>query len=465
MIPVLGYQGASVGILGLGRTGRVTAKALELGGANTVCWDDSQQARDNALKEGLTVSNLNLEEILSKITTLIVSPGIPHLYPAPHPIIACAMAKGIILDNDVGLFFRSFGVEEWSNYEKLPKVICITGSNGKSTTTALLGHILSDNGYSVEMGGNIGNPVLNLKPGKEGDIKIIEISSYQAELARTLHPDIAVLTNVTSDHIDRHSGIGGYFAAKCRLFTMGSPEKCIIGVDENEGLYLANLMRNELISADPVITFSSSKSTMVSEWSFFIKKRFLIENRGGRQISSIDLRKIENLHGSHNYQNFSAAYACCRALALSPRKIEKSTKSFSGLKHRTQILGKRNGVLFVNDSKATNVSSASYSLKSFKNIRWIVGGVQKDGGLEGLFPMNPNVKAIYLIGQSQDFFSNQLGDQKHYKCTELGKAVERAFSDAEPGDTILLAPACSSFDQFESFEERGNRFIELFAKL
>ncbi len=463
MIPVLGYKGNSVGVLGLGETGRVTAKALQLGGANAICWDDSELARKRAQELGFKVLDLNSEEIISNISALIVSPGIPHLYPEPHPIIASAMARGIILDNDVGLFFRSFGRDGWVNYEKLPKVICITGSNGKSTTTALLGHILSDNGFSIELGGNIGNPVLNLKPGQEGDIKILEISSYQAELARTLHPDIAVFTNLTADHLDRHSGKGGYFAAKSRLFTMGSPERCVIGVDEKEGRYLANLMRDELISADPVITFSSSQLPMAGGWNLSIKKEFLVEKRGGRQISSLDLRTIENLPGVHNHQNISAAYASCRALALSPSKIEKSMKSFVGLKHRAQILGKKDGVLFVNDSKATNVSSVSNSLQAFKNIRWIAGGVEKDGGLKGLLPINPNVKAIYLIGKSQELFSGQLSDYKHYKCSEMDKAVELAFRDAKPGDTILLAPACASFDQFNSFEERGNRFIELFS--
>ena len=462
MIPVRGYKGCFVGVLGLGRTGISTIEALKLGGAFPLSWDDDLSKREVAALSGIEISNLNDEDILDKIMVLIVSPGIPHLYPKPHPIVTKALKKGIVVDNDISLFFRSFATEMWSEFQVVPKVICVTGSNGKSTTTALLTHILSENQFPVEAGGNTGHAVLSLQPGIEREIKILEISSYQSELARTLQPDLAVFLNFSDDHFERHAGHGGYFSAKLRLFTMGSPEKCVIGVDEDEGLFLANVMREELHSAEPVILFSVESTLKGTSWTIFVNKGFLAEWRNGRQVASIDLRAKLNLVGKHNHQNICAAYACCRALGLSPRKIEQALETFTGLPHRAQILGKKRGVLFVNDSKATNCVSASKSLNSFKSIHWIVGGQEKEPGIEALMPITDNVKGIYLIGSSEDSFSKKLGQIKHTRCQNLQKALGIAFQASSPGDTILLAPACASFDQFKSFEERGEKFIEFF---
>ena len=465
MIAVRGYKGCFVGILGLGRTGMSTAQALKLGGAFPLSWDDDSSKREYAACAGVEIFNLNHEEILDKISVLIVSPGIPHLYPKPHPIVAKALKKGIVIDNDISLFFRSFAIESWSQFQVIPKVVCVTGSNGKSTTTALITHLLSENRIPVESGGNIGQAALSLQPGIEREIKVLEISSYQAELARTLQPDLAVFLNFSVDHSDRHGGYGGYFSAKSRLFTIGNPEKCIIGIDENEGLFLANVMREEIQSADPVISFSVDSVLKGGNWSVSVNKGFLVEWRNGRQIASIDLRTKVNLPGKHNHQNICAAYACCRALGLSPRKIEQSLETFTGLRHRAQILGKKQGILFVNDSKATNCASALKSLQSFKNIHWIVGGEEKEPGIDALIPINKAVKEIYLIGSSEDSFSAKLGEIKHMRCQNLQKAVKVAFQNASIGDTILLAPACASFDQFKSFEERGDKFIEFFENI
>jgi len=276
---------------------------------------------------------------------------------------------------------------------------------------------------------------------------------------------LAIFLNFSVDHLDRHAGRGGYFSAKSRLFTMGSPQKCIVGVDEIEGMFLANAMREELQSADPVISFSVETTLKGNSWSVFVYKGFLSEWRNGRQVASIDLRTNVNLPGKHNHQNICAAYACCRALGLSPRKIEKALESFKGLRHRAQILGKKQGILFVNDSKATNCVSASKSLNSFKNIRWIVGGEAKEPGIEALMPISKEVKGIYLIGSSEESFSIKLGETEHKRCQSLKKAIKVAFQDSSPGDTILLAPACASFDQFKSFEERGEKFIEFFESI
>ena len=376
-----------------------------------------------------------------------------------------ALKKGIVIDNDISLFFRSFAVEAWSQFQVTPKVICITGSNGKSTTTALLEHILCKNDFPVEAGGNIGKAVLSLTPGIEGEVKVLEISSYQAELARSLQPDLAVFLNFSSDHLDRHGGKGGYFAAKSRLFSMGGPDRCIIGIDETEGLFLSNIIREESLTADPVISFSVETNLKGSGWNIFVKKGFLVEWRNGRQVASIDLREKLHFSGKHNFQNICAAYACCRSLGLAPKKIEEALDTFKGLAHRAQVLGQKNGVLFVNDSKATNCDSAAKSLTSFRKIHWIVGGVEKYPGISGLIPFIENVKEIYLIGSAEKSFSRQLGEIRHHKCETLDKAFKIAVSNSKLGDTILFAPACSSFDQFVSFEERGDKFIQLFEKI
>ena len=465
MIPVKGYKDCFVGVLGLGMTGIATARALESGGAFPLSWDDDQSVREKAEKSGIDIFDLNSDIILSKVSVLIVSPGIPHLYPEPHSIIFKALKRGIVIDNDISLFFRSFALESWSQFQVVPKVVCVTGSNGKSTTTSLIEHILLENHIPVESGGNIGKAVLDLKPGIEGEVKVLEISSYQAELARSLQPDLAVFLNFSQDHSERHGGKGGYLAAKSRLFTMGGPDKCVIGVDETEGLFLSNVIREQLLNAEPVILFSVNSILKGSSWNIFVNKGFLVEWRNGRQVTSIDLRKKINFPGNHNYQNICAAYACCRSLGLSPKKIEATLKSFKGLPHRLQIIGRKRGILFVNDSKATNCSAAAKSLESFQNIHWIVGGKEKYPGIESLIPINERVKMIYLIGSSEKSFSKKLGEIKHIKCQTLAKAVEAAFKNSETGDTILLAPACSSFDQFRSFEERGNKFIELFEKI
>ncbi len=465
MIPVRGYKDCFVGVLGLGLTGLATAEALKRGGARPLNWDDDPDSRERAKETGLTIADLNDEEVLSKLSILIVSPGIPHLYPKPHPIIVKALSIGVVIDNDISLFFRSFALESWAQFQVMPKVVCVTGSNGKSTTTALLEHILAKNGMPVESGGNIGKAVLSLQPGIEKEVKVIEISSYQAEIARSLQPDLAVFLNFSPDHSDRHAGKGGYFSAKSRLFTMGGPDRSIIGVDEIEGLFLANTLREEFRTAEPVIAFSVESILKGQSWTVFVNKGFLVEWRNGRQLASIDLREKTRFSGKHHYQNICAAYACCRSLGLAPKNIGDALNTFPGLPHRAQILGNKLGILFVNDSKATNCVSAAKSLESFKNIHWIVGGEEKYPGIESLIPSLDNVKGIYLIGSSEESFSTKLGNIGHEKCQSLERAFKIALSKSETGDTILLAPACSSFDQFHSFEHRGNIFIELYEKI
>ena len=249
MIPVIGYRGHKVAVLGLGRSGLASAAALLAGGAEPLLWDESAQAREKAEAAGYALTDLSRAAALDGVAALITSPGIPHLYPSPHPIIARAMELGIPVDNDIGLFFRSYATPEWDNFEIAPRVICVTGSNGKSTTTALIHHILEECGRPTQMGGNIGRGALDLDPATDGEVVVLELSSYQTDLARCLTPDVAIFTNLSADHLDRHHGMGGYFAAKRRLFAEGGPDRAIIGVDEVEGRHLANQMAEERILA------------------------------------------------------------------------------------------------------------------------------------------------------------------------------------------------------------------------
>ena len=460
MIAVQGYKGQKVAVLGLGRSGTATARALEAGGATALCWDDSPESRDRAAAAGLLIADLTRESAFVDVAALIVSPGIAHLYPHPNPIIARAMDAGVPVDNDIGLFFRSLGQADWADFDSPPRVAAITGSNGKSTTTALIHHILQTAGRPTQMAGNIGRGVLDIDPPGEGEIVVLELSSYQTDLARVLSPDVAVFTNLSRDHLDRHGGMGGYFAAKRRLFIEGGPSRAVIGVDEPEGVYLANQMA-EFAGDDRLIRVSSGRKLADWGWSVFARKGFLAEWRKGRQMASIDLRDISGLPGSHNHQNACCAYAACRALGLAPREIEAGFASFAGLLHRSQTVAEVNGVRFVNDSKATNVDSAEKALLAFTNIRWIAGGLGKEGGIAALRPHLRQVRKAYLIGHSARDFALELGDLPHEICETMDRAVARAAAEAEAGDTVLLAPAAASFDQYANFEKRGEHFTTL----
>ncbi|WP_108483444.1 UDP-N-acetylmuramoyl-L-alanine--D-glutamate ligase [Oceaniglobus ichthyenteri] len=464
MIPVRGYDGTRVAVLGLGRSGLATARALAAGGATPLCWDDSPEARENAQKLGLTLHDLTRAAAWDGVSALIVSPGIPHLYPAPNPLIARAMEAGVPVDNDIGLFFRSLAHVDWDQYENPPRVVAVTGSNGKSTTAALIHHILIESGKSSQLAGNIGRGVLDIDPPGDGAVVVLELSSYQTDLARALTPDIAVFTNLSPDHLDRHGGMGGYFAAKRRLFAEGGPDRAIIGVDEPEGVYLANQLV-ENASDDRLIRISVERKLTGPGWMVQARKGQLSEWRKGRQVGSIDLREIAGLPGSHNHQNACAAYAVARTIGLAPRVVETALHSFAGLPHRSQMVGEKNGVRFVNDSKATNVDSAQKALSAFKNIRWIAGGLGKDGGITALAPQLSEVKKAYLIGHSARDFALQLGDTPHEICDTMATAVARAAADAVPGDTVLLAPAAASFDQYPNFEKRGDDFVAQVALL
>ncbi|MTI01762.1 UDP-N-acetylmuramoyl-L-alanine--D-glutamate ligase [Roseibium sp. RKSG952] len=457
MIPVKGFSGQKVGVLGLGRSGLAAARALRAGGAEAICWDDNPAARDAAEAEGFTCADLRRQGAFDDIASLIVSPGIPHLYPEPNPVVVAALEAGVPVDNDIGLFFRSFAGPEWNNLETPPRVIAVTGSNGKSTTAALIHHILTEAGRDSQLAGNIGRGVLDIDPGSDGSVVVLELSSYQTELARSLTPDIAVFTNLSPDHLDRHGGMGGYFAAKRRLFAEGGPDRAVIGIDETEGAFLAGQLA-EGPADDRVIRVSVDRKLTGPGWQVFARKGFLSEYRKGRQAGSIDLREIKGLPGAHNHQNACSAYAACRSLGLAPRVIEQALHSYPGLPHRSQIIAEADGVTYVNDSKATNVDSALKALSAFRNIRWICGGLEKEGGLSALNGAGDAVLKAYVIGREAAGFAMQLEAEAEV-CTTMAAAVEQAMKDAAPGETVLLAPAAASFDQYDNFEQRGDDFV------
>ncbi|WP_461306821.1 UDP-N-acetylmuramoyl-L-alanine--D-glutamate ligase, partial [Albidovulum sp.] len=438
-------------------SGLAAARALAAGGATALAWDDAAEARAGAEAAGFVPADLTRPGIWADVALLVVSPGIPHLYPAPHPLIAAATAAGVPVDNDIGLFFRSLSDAGWERMEVPPRVVAVTGSNGKSTVTALIHHILREAGRPSQMAGNIGRGVFDLAPPRDGEVVVLELSSYQTELARALTPDIAVFTNLSADHLDRHGGLGGYFAAKRRLFAEGAPDRMVIGVDEAEGRFLANQM-SQGRGDDRVIAISAGRKLEGASWSVFARKGFLAEWRKGRQVASIDLRAVSGLPGAHNHQNACAAYAAARCLGVGPRQIEAAFHSFAGLPHRSQLVAERDGVRFVNDSKATNADSAARALQAFPRIRWIAGGLGKEGGIAALKPHLGAVVKAYLIGHSARDFALQIGEVPHEICETMARAVARAAAEAEPGETVLLAPAAASFDQYRDFEARGEDF-------
>jgi len=313
----------------------------------------------------------------------------------------------------------------------------------------------------VQVGGNIGRGVLDLDPAPDGGVVVLELSSYQIELARALTPDVAVFTNLSPDHLDRHGGMGGYFAAKRRLFTEGGPDRAVIGIDEAEGRFLADRL-SEGPGDDRVIRLSVARKAGAQGWWVVARKGFLTEWRGGRQIASVDLRPMAGLPGAHNHQNACAAWAVARSLGLAPRQIEGALATFAGLPHRAQTVAEGGGVRWVNDSKATNADAAAHALGAFPAIRWIAGGIAKEGGIAPLADRLGAVRKAYLIGEAAAEFAAQLPPGvDHAIAGTLQAAVEAAAAEARPGEVVLLSPAAASFDQFRDYEDRGEAFARL----
>ncbi len=461
MIPVKGFEGKRVAIFGLGRSGLSAARALKAGGAEPVLWDDKPQSVMVAHKEGFTAENLKNSD-WSEIDALMLSPGVPLTHPEPHWTVTMAQKAGVPVLGDIELFARTLAALP---ERKRPKTVAITGTNGKSTTTALIGHILKSAGRDTHVGGNIGIGVLDLPEMHAGSYYVIETSSYQLDLTHTFRPDVAVLMNFSPDHLDRHGGMEGYVAAKKRIFmNQTADQTAVVGADDD----YASAVITELRAKSPVKLIPISSRRNVGEGVYAING-MLFDGTEARARQIVDLKTVRTLTGRHNWQNAAAAYAACKALGLDVDAIVAGMRSFPGLDHRMQEIGRIGKVRFINDSKATNADAARQAMSSFDSFFWIAGGKAKAGGIESLSDLFPRIKHAYLIGEAAELFEKTIG--KAAKCTQsrlLFTAVAQAYAAAEKSgkeEIVLFSPACASFDQFTDFEARGDAFKQAVAEI
>ena len=455
MIVVDNFRGRPVGVLGLAKSGRAAAQALAAGGADVLAWDDNPKVRD-ALAASLPLSDLTQAD-WRDIPALILSPGIPHGFPEPHPAVVRAREAGAEIIGDIELLGRA---------QPDARYIGITGTNGKSTTTALIGHILAAAGRRVEIGGNLGTPALSLAPlGRDGSY-VLEASSFQLELITSLAFDIALLLNITPDHLDRHGDMEGYVAAKRRIFArQNKAATAIVGIDDP----ISRDLCDELRRAGPARIVPISVLEPVSA-GVCVENGWLVDAFGARPERVLDLALAERLPGAHNWQNAAAAYATARACGIDREIATAAICSFPGLAHRQELVGTINGVRYINDSKATNADATEKALLCYPAIYWIAGGLVKAGGITPLAPHFGRLRHTFLIGRATEEFAATLGDTVPFtRCGDLATAVKAASAQARhdgvPGAVVLLSPACASYDQFRNFEERGDAFRHLVAEL
>ncbi|RLQ88184.1 UDP-N-acetylmuramoyl-L-alanine--D-glutamate ligase [Notoacmeibacter ruber] len=447
MIPVHSLSGRNVALFGLGGSGIATARALAAGGATVTAFDDSPDSVESAAQQGVTTCDLRTLD-WSGIDALVLAPGVPLTHPKPHWTAILAREADVPVIGDVELFAR-----ERRAFGPTAPFIAITGTNGKSTTTALIAHVLRHAGKDVQMGGNIGRAVLTLDPPAEGRHYVVECSSYQIDLAPSLDPTVGILLNVTPDHLDRHGTIENYAAIKAKL-VRGS-RHAIVGVDDRYGRALVDGMRQDGQVPLQISTTQHLGTGLFSEGPNVI----LAAGTERRVIASLE--GIGALRGLHNAQNAMAAIGTCLKLGLDEDAIVSGLKSFPGLAHRMEQVAHIGETLFVNDSKATNAEAAAPALSSFDRVRWIAGGLPKQGGIEALAPLFDRVEKAYLIGEAAPSFAATIGDRVPYEISDtLDIAVSHAARDAEDagGGVVLLSPACASFDQFRNFEVRGDAF-------
>ena len=417
MIVSPAFRGKRYAVLGLARSGLATVRALVASGAHVVAWDSKDDARAS-VGDGVTLSD-PLEIDLTGFDGVVVSPGVPI---NRHPIADKAHAANVPLIGDIELFSQA--------RPSLPphKVIGITGTNGKSTTTALIHHIVETAGIPARLGGNIGLPILGQEPLPEGGVYVLELSSYQIDLCHALDCDIAVLLNITPDHLDRYDGFADYAAAKERLFTMQHVDKvAVIATEDDRTKMIASRINHRLMRV------SSKQVGDQSRWP--------------------------SLQGPHNAQNVAAARAVAEVLGIKASTIEEALHTYPGLPHRMERVRELGGVLYVNDSKATNPTSTAPALAAFPAIHWILGGRAKTEELDACAPHFSHVRAAYTIGESAQMFATLLKESMPVsECGSLDRAVLAASKVAVAGDTVLLSPVCASFDQFRDFEARGDAF-------
>lgn len=442
------FKNQRVAVLGLGRSGLGVAHSLLKAGAQVYVWDDQEKVRSNAHDQGMSLLDPKDTE-WSTLDYLILSPGIPHHYPAPHSLVAQAQIAGLRPLCDFEVLYRS---------QPDAQYIGVTGTNGKSTTTSLIGHILKENKVSVEVGGNLGIPVTHLNPlGKEG-VYVLEASSYQLEISPTLRFNVGVLLNITPDHLERHGGMDGYIAAKKLIYRNSTPEDTlVIGVDDLPCLTIYESLKDAgKVKAIPISTCK------VLPEGIYVKEGILYDQTN----PVLDLKKFERLKGQHNWQNAAAAYAALKSFGLTRDEIEKGISTFPGLVHRQQVVAQYKNVTFVNDSKATNADATAKALACYKDstLYWLLGGRQKEGGITSLKSFFPYIHHAFLFGEATDSFLVTLkGQVACTVCDSLEEATEKAthlaLEEQRKDAVVLLSPACASFDQFRDFEERGEAFM------
>lgn len=456
MIPVATMKGKRVALFGLGGSGMATAHALVAGGADLTAFDDNPESVAKAAGQGIPTGDLrNID--LHFHEALVLSPGVPLTHPKPHWTVELAKQAGIPVIGDIELFAR----ERRANAPGSP-FIAITGTNGKSTTTALVSHVLRDAGRNVQMGGNIGTAILSLEPPAPDRCHVVECSSYQIDLAPTLDPSIGVLLNLAPDHLDRHGTMDAYAAIKERL--VAASGLAVIGMDDQYSSAIASFLE----AKGRNIVRISGRDRL--EKGVYCRDRKLIHATGSSVSTVADLDNSIALRGEHNAQNAAAAWAVCRQAGLNNEEIQSGFDSFTGLAHRMEQVAIAGRVVFINDSKATNADAAARALASFDRIYWIAGGLAKEGGIEPLAPWFGRIAKAYLVGEAAPQFAATLGGRVEYEISgTIGSAVRNAARDAKADDhgepAVLLSPACASFDQFANFEKRGEAFREAVLEL
>jgi UDP-N-acetylmuramoylalanine--D-glutamate ligase len=452
-------QDQVVAVLGLGRSGRAAVQALHNSGAIVWAWDDAEAAR-SGIPDFLLVDLHKAD--WSQVTALLMSPGIPTTFPKPHAVPAAAKAAGVPLISDVELLARA---------QSKARFVGITGTNGKSTVTTLLGHILKAAGRETEVGGNLGQAVLGLNPLGGAGIYVLELSSYQLDITPSPVSDIAILLNITPDHLDRHGGMAGYVASKRQIMRpKGSSSIGIIGVDDAHCRAMFDGLKAEAQKAKGGRRMIAISAEGPVAGGVSAAGGLLVDAIAGQPIEVMDLNAIARLPGRHNWQNAAAAYAAARALGLGIDEVVAGLRSYPGLAHRQELIAEIDGIRFVNDSKATNADAAEKALVCYDNIYWIAGGKPKEGGLAGLEPHYPRIRRAYLIGEAAEAFATQIGNAvATRRCGTLDRAVSAAAADARQDGAahpvVLLSPACASFDQYPNFEVRGDHFRDLVQQL
>ena len=463
MIIATTFKDKTIAVFGLGRTGITAALSLQHGGAKVLAWDDNKDTRKRAADEGVMLANLRTAD-WAGIDELLLTPGVAHDKPKAHWVAIKAKKAGVPIICDIEIFAREVMARA---PERRPNIIAITGTNGKSTTTALIGHILKSAGRDSQVGGNIGRGVLDLEEIFPGANYVLELSSYQLERTFSLKANAAIFLNLTPDHLDRHGDMAGYEKVKLRIFNNQTKgDAAIIGVDDAPGKRICS----RLLAANGRRVLPVSGRRSLGRGVCAVKDK-LYSQMDGQCDLLVDLAEAKALRGQHNAQNAAAAYAACRAIGLKPEAIKQAIQDFGGLAHRMELVGQAGPVSFVNDSKATNAEAAAQALKAYDNIYWIAGGQPKSCGIEDLKPFFDRISRAYLIGEAaKDFLAVLKTAKRPAKISqELRLAIMCATRDAlaskRPNPVVLLSPACASFDQFKSFEARGDAFCALASEI